>query len=109
MNYPQSTIWLIILGLGIGTFLFRFSFFGIIGNRPLPAWFERHLRYVGIAVMPAIVTPLVVWPTATGGELDAPRLIAALAAFGVGIWQRSVIWSVLVGFATLYSALYLLG
>ena len=109
MIYSQTTIWLIILCLGIGTFLFRFSFFGIIGNRPLPAWFERHLRYVGISVMPAIVAPLVMWPAATGGELDAPRLIAAIAAFAVGIWRKSVVWAALVGFGVLYLGLYLTG
>ncbi len=107
MMYSQPTIWLIIALLGLGTYLIRFSFLGLIGDREMPEWFLRHLRYVAVGVMPAIVAPLVVWPEATGGVLDAPRLIAAIAAFAVGIWTRSVIWSVLVGFGTLFAGLYL--
>ena len=63
-------VWGIIGVLGVGTFLIRFSFLGILGNRPLPAWVLRHLRYTGVAVLPGLVAPLVIWPAATGGAPD---------------------------------------
>ena len=56
-----------ILLLGLGTYLIRFSFIGLVGDRQLPPSAMRMLRYVPVAVMPGLVAPLVVWPQATGG------------------------------------------
>ena len=36
MNYSTAEIWAIITLMGIGTFLIRFSFLGLIGDRPMP-------------------------------------------------------------------------
>ena len=102
-------IWTIIFFLGLGTYLISFSFLGIIGDRELPTWFTQHLNYVGVAVMPGLIVPFLVWPEATGGALDAPRLLAALAAFTVGIWRRSALWSVVAGITTLYAVMYVVG
>ena len=102
-------IWTIIFFLGIGTYLIRFSFLGMIGDRVLPAWFTQHLNYVGVAVMPGLIVPFLIGTEATGGALDAPRLLAAVAAFAVGIWRRSALWSVVAGISTLYAMMYLIG
>ncbi|MEM6477504.1 MAG: AzlD domain-containing protein, partial [Pseudomonadota bacterium] len=72
------TIWAIIVGLGLGSFLLRFSFLGLIGDRNLPPWVLRHLRYTAVAVLPGLVAPAVIWPAATGGDPDPARLSAAL-------------------------------
>ncbi|APX89566.1 hypothetical protein BV394_07435 [Brevirhabdus pacifica] len=109
MNYSDATIWLIIVALGSGTFLIRFSFLGLIGNRRLPDWALRHLRYTAVAVMPGLVAPLVVWPQATGGATDLPRILAAAATLGVGLTTRNVLASITAGAATLYTMLWLLG
>ena len=76
-------IWIIIFFLGIGTYLIRFSFLGLVGDRQLPKWFIQHLNFVGVAVMPGLIIPFLVWPDATGGTLDAPRLLAAIAALAL--------------------------
>ena len=102
-------LWTVIIGLGIGTYLIRFSFIGIVGNRPLPEWALRHLRSVAVAVMPGLIAPLVVWPPATGGEPDAARLLAALAAFVIGIGFNSVLGAVFGGMGVLYLVQFLLG
>ena len=102
-------IWLTIFFLGLGTFLLRFSFIGLIGDRELPKWMTDHLRYVPVAVMPGLIAPLTVWPAATGGDLDPARLIAAATALLIGAVFRSLIWAVFGGMATLYLMLYLLG
>lgn len=98
--------WVLTVLLGIGTFLIRFSFLGLLGGRQLPDWALLHLKYVGVAVFPALFMPLVIWPEATGGEPDAIRLIAALAAFVIGL-RFGVIWSILAGMGTLCAAQYL--
>lgn len=105
----MSQIWTVILGLGLTTFLLRFSFLGLIGDRELPPWALRLLRYVPVAVMPGLVAPLVVWPAATGGAPDPARLIAAAVALGLGAWTRSVLGAILGGMAALYLALWAIG
>ncbi len=104
-----ATTWFIIFALGIGTFALRFVFIGIIGDRDLPPWVLRHLRYTAVAVLPGLVAPLVLWPAATNGQPDAPRLAAALVTLGVGYLTKNVIYAILGGAATLYLGLYLIG
>ena len=62
-----ARIWVVMVAVGIGTYFIRYSFLGLVGDRPLPEWLLRALRYVPVAVMPALVAPLVVWPAATEG------------------------------------------
>lgn len=102
----DSAFWTLTLCLGLGTFLIRFSFLGLMGGKDLPRWMLIHLKYVGTAVFPALVTPLVLWPDATGGETDPNRLIAAAAAFVVG-FRISVVWAIIAGMGTLYALQYL--
>lgn len=97
MNYSTAEIWLIICLIGIGTFLIRFSFLGLIGNRDLPEWALRHLRYTPVAVLPGLVAPLVVWPSSNGGELSAVWLAASLAAFAAGLWRKNIYVAIVVG------------
>lgn len=102
-------LWLVIFTVGIGTYLIRFSFIGIMGDKPLPSWLVRMLRYVPVAVLPALATPLVIWPAATGGETDPARILAAATALAVGAWRRNVILSVVAGQAVLFLMLWILG
>lgn len=108
-DYSQGEIWLIIALLGLGTFAIRFSFLGLLGNRELSPWLLRHLRYTAVAILPAMVTPLVLWPEATGGETDPARLIAALVVLVVGYVTRGPIWAMVGGVATLAGLSWLLG
>ncbi len=105
----KTELWLVIIGLGVGSFAMRFVFLGLIGDRPLPEWVLRHLRYTSVAILPGLVAPLVLWPSATNGVTDAPRLIAALATLCTGLFTRSVILAILAGVISLYTALYLIG
>lgn len=107
-SIPDLTIWFIILTLGVGTFLIRWSFLGALGNRDLPSWVMRMLRYTPVAVLPALVAPLVTWPAATGGAPDPARMAAAAATLAVGIVTRNVIAAIAAGAATLFGLLYLL-
>ncbi|NCQ23006.1 MAG: AzlD domain-containing protein [Rhodobacteraceae bacterium CG17_big_fil_post_rev_8_21_14_2_50_63_15] len=103
----KTSLWTVIVLLGLGSFGLRFVFTGLIGNRPLPIWLLRHLRYTAVAVLPGLVAPLVVWPAATGGALDAPRLIAALVTLVTGYFLKNVILAIVLGALTLYGGLAL--
>ena len=101
-------IWLTVIMLGIGTYIIRYSFIGFVGDRELPEWLTRHLRYVPAAVMPGLIAPLTVWPEATGGDPDPARLIAATTALLIGGIFRSVLGAIFGGMGMLYLMLYLL-
>jgi branched-subunit amino acid transport protein len=108
-GYSDLTTWALIVALGIGTFGLRFSFLGLVGDRELPAWLLRHLRYTAVAVLPGLVAPLVLWPQATGGDPDPARLSAAAVTLVLGIALKNVILSILAGGATLYLVQYVAG
>jgi branched-subunit amino acid transport protein len=107
MSLGAGQIWTIIVLLGIGTYLIRFSFLGIIGSRPLPPLVLRLLRYTPVAVIPGLVAPQVLWPAATGGSPDPARMLAALVTLGVGWWTRSFFPAMAAGAATLFAGLLL--
>lgn len=109
MSYSHAAVWALILAIGLGTFLIRFSFLGLIGQRRMPEWVLRHLRYTPVAVIPGLIAPLVAWPAATGGEPDAARLIAAATAALTGYLTRSLMLAILAGMGSLYAGLALLG
>jgi branched-subunit amino acid transport protein len=102
----MSEIWIVILALAVGTFLIRFSFLGLVGDRALPEWVLRHLRYAPVAVIPGLVAPLVLWPQATGGDPDLPRLLAAMTTLVVGLWWKNVLGAICVGAFVLYSLMW---
>ncbi|MEM1386251.1 MAG: AzlD domain-containing protein [Pseudomonadota bacterium] len=107
MTFSDTTIWFIIVVLGLGTYAIRFSFLGLIGDQKLPDWLLRHLRYTPVALIPGLVAPLVIWPTATDGVLDFPRLSAAIVTGLVGYFTKSLFIAVIAGGATLYALLNL--
>ncbi len=109
MSMDHSVVWIVIVSLAVGSFLIRFSFLGFIGDRPMPEWVLRHLRYTPVAVLPGLVAPLVLWPAATAGMPDPARLAAALVTLSVGYFSRNVLAAILSGAATLYALLFLLG
>ncbi len=104
-----TTMWIVIAGLAVGSFALRFTFIGLVGDRPMPAWLLRHLRYTAVAIIPALIAPLVAWPTATDGQPDTPRMAAAAVTLAVGVLTKNVIAAIFSGAVTLYGLLYLLG
>lgn len=110
MNLPSDpVIWFVIIALGAGTYLIRWSFLGVVGNRDLPDWVIRLLRYTPVAVLPALVTPLVVWPAATDSEPDPARLSAAAVTVAVGLLTKNVTLAIIGGAVTLFGMLHFLG
>ncbi len=104
----STTLWTVILALGFGSFALRFVFLGFVGNRPLPGWLLRHLRYTAVAVLPALIAPLILWPAANNGEPDPTRLIAATVTFAVGFATRNVIAAMICGALVMLASGYIL-
>ncbi|MEL6621024.1 MAG: AzlD domain-containing protein [Pseudomonadota bacterium] len=103
-----GTLWLVIILLGIGSFLLRFTFIGFVGNRPLPPWLLRHLRYTAVAILPALCAPLVVY-SGEGGSTDPTRLAAAIVTVGAGMATRNVFAAIGAGAFALFVLVYVIG
>nr|WP_319248371.1 AzlD domain-containing protein [uncultured Celeribacter sp.] len=102
IDMSSTEIWIIIVAMAIGTFLIRFSFLGLVGDRPLPEWLLRLLRYTPVAVLPAVVAPMLLGPAAQ--THDPLRLISATATIVVGVWTRNVLWAILTGLGIFFGA-----
>ena len=72
----------IIFAIGIGTYLIRLSFVGIVGDRAMPDWALVPLRFVAPSVLAALAAPAVLL---SDGALALdpstnPRAIAGVVA-----------------------------
>lgn len=103
----DRSLWIVIVALGIGTFLFRFSFLGFVRADGLSPLVLRLLRYTPVAVLPGLVAPSILWPPATGGDPDPARLAAAFVTLTVGVATRNVLASVVAGGLTLAAGLFI--
>lgn len=99
-------MWGAVIVIGLGTYLTRLSFIGAFGERKMPAWLERPLRYVAPAVLGAIVLPAVLMPEGSIDILPAsnPRFVAALVASAVAIKWRNISLVIAVGMGSLWLA-----
>lgn len=90
--------WLVVLSIGVGTYLARLSFIGAFSRRDVPRALETPLRYVAPAALAAIAAPAVIAP---GGVVDVTpgnlELVAAAMA-GIVAWRtRSIAVTIVVG------------
>lgn len=94
--------WLVVLAIGVGTFLLRFSFlylFERLGG--VPARVERALRFVPAAVLSALVVPAILAPDDTVAVVGNLRLVAAAVAVVAAVRTGSILWTILAGLAAL--------
>lgn len=93
-----------IVVVGLGTYLERLSFIGIIGEHELPDWVLLPLRYVAPAVFAALIAPAVLLQD---GQLEVlptsnAEPIATALALVVAWRTRNVIATVAAGVAALW-------
>jgi branched-subunit amino acid transport protein len=105
----KSTLWTVIILLGLGSFALRFSFLGLVGDRPMPAWLVRCLRYTAVAILPAMIAPIIAFSNTAGTGPDPSRLAAALVTLVVGATTKNVILALFMGASTLGLSLHFFG
>lgn len=82
----KSDLWLIILGMGIVTYLPKVMPFLFLKNRPLPKFIRRFLQYVIFAILGSLVFPGILTSTNNVYSAVAGGLCAIfLSLFGVNI------------------------
>lgn len=100
-GYSSAEIWAIIVALALGTYLIRLSFLGFVRPEALPPIVLRLLRYTPVAVLPAMVAPLVVWSKPVGGQLDPLQIVTGLVTLAVGWASKNTLWAAGAGGAVL--------
>jgi len=101
-------VWLIMIALGLGTFIIRFSFIALFGKREVPPLLQRGLRLVPASVLFALVVPQILTrDNAVDLSLSNPRLIAGVVA-GMVAWRtKNVVLTILSGMIVLWLMLAL--
>ncbi|MCA9925026.1 MAG: AzlD domain-containing protein [Anaerolineales bacterium] len=96
-------IWLIIIGMGIITYLIRLTPILLLERVGLRDELRQALRFVPAAVLSAIVFPELLMPDGTLDiSLGNERLLAGLLA-GVVAWRtKNVLITIAVGMAALW-------
>lgn len=97
----RPSFWLVTLALGAATYAIRLSFLAWSQNRPFSERVKRLLEFVPVTVLPALIAPVIVFPSAADGGADPARIFAAAVALGVGIVTKSVIAVIVAGIASL--------
>lgn len=98
-----ATLWMTVLGVGLGTYALRVSFILLWQKLRIPAVVHQALAYVPTAVLAALVLPALVRPEGTV-ELapDNLRLLAGALAAAVAWYSRNVLLTLAVGMGALW-------
>ena len=94
-------LWVAILAVGGLNYLSRLSFIAFFANRSMPRWLSRMLKFVPVAMLTALVVPMVMAPGGAVIAGDSARIVAALSAFVVAFFTGSVMWTLVVGMGVL--------
>jgi branched-subunit amino acid transport protein len=98
-----TSIWLLFIAIGLGTFLLRFLFIYLFGKTEMPDWLRRALRFVPAAALAALVFPALTHPA---GYLDLSlhnfRLLAGLGGAIVAWKTSNVLLTILAGMVLLW-------
>lgn len=104
-SYPATTIWLVILVIGAGTFTLRISMIALLGRiERTPPALERVLRFIRPAVLAALVAPAVVLLNGQPTFILPlnPRLVAGVVATLVAWKTSNVLLTIGSGMAVLW-------
>jgi len=101
--------WLVMIVVGILTFLMRLSFVVLAERWQPPEWLTRALRYVPIAVLTAIFIPdMVAQDQTIVNVIVNSRFIAGLAAILIAWRTKNTILTISFGMAIFWGLNWLL-
>jgi branched-subunit amino acid transport protein len=96
-------IWMIMLALGVGTFLIRYSLIGLMGKIHIPPRIERAFRFIPASMLSAlVVSQLASYARSSVSPLTNPYYLAALVACGVAWKTRNTLLTVFMGMIVLW-------
>ena len=100
----------VVAAMALITFAIRYSFFALPADKSFPPWVGRVLAYVPVAVLTAIVVPMVLIPDGEHWSLDWRNAwLAGALASGVIAWRyNKLLVAIVVGFAVFFAWRWLL-
>ena len=105
----MSEIWVVMLSVGVLTFLTRLSFIYLLEKWQPPDVVTRALRFVPVAVLTAIFIPEL---ALKNGELilslENIRLMAGTIAIAVAWRTKSALWTIGVGMISFWALTWLM-
>ena len=102
MQLDATRLWLLMLVIGTGTFLIRFSFIWLLGQGEISPGAQRILRFIPPSVLAAMILPSFVFPHHTGFAVDNPRMWAGAVAAIVAWRSKSMILTIVTGMSALW-------
>lgn len=99
----------VVIAVGLGTYVLRASMFVLGANRPLPARFQAPLAFVGPAAVAALVAGLAFTSAGRVAPRDLPELVAITAGFLVVRRTGNVIHAIAVGMPVVWLAAAIAG
>ncbi len=92
-----------IIGAGAVTLIARAAFIVMPADTLVPGWLTRALKFVGAAVLPALILPDVMFRELASGEFVNVYRIAAAVIAGVVAWRtRSIFTTLAAGMVALW-------
>jgi branched-subunit amino acid transport protein len=96
-------IWILMIVIGLLTFLTRLSFIALLERIKLPETLQRALRLVPLAALSAIIAQeLVYYNDVLNISPLNPRLLAGIIATVVAYITKNVVWTIIAGMAALW-------
>lgn len=96
-------IWILMIVIGLLTFLTRLSFIALLERIKLPETVQRALRLVPLAALSAIIAQeLVYYNDVLNISPLNPRLLAGIIATVVAYITKNVVWTIIAGMAALW-------
>jgi len=101
----------LIAGMAAMTFLVRYGFFALGERITFPPLVHRALGYVPVAVLTAIVVPMVLLPDGAHWQISLrnPWLLGALVTAGIAWKWRHLLGSIAGGMAVFFLYRWLAG
>jgi branched-subunit amino acid transport protein len=96
---------LLVLGMGIVTYLPRWMPLILLSRRPLPEWLRQWLDFIPVAVLSALILPALVM-TGEPRQLAffQPALLVSIPVFIFAWKTRSLAGTVIIGMALFWIA-----
>lgn len=105
----MSKMWVIMLSVGVLTFLTRLSFIYLLDKWQPPDVITRSLRFVPVAVLTAIIIPEIALQNGDLAlSLDNIRLLTGGIAILVAWRTKSALWTIGVGMMSFWALSWLL-
>jgi len=98
-----AKLWLVIALVGASNYLVRLSFIALLANARIPELVRRALRFVAVAMLAALIVPMVLGGAGIGGAVSNPRVPAVVVAAVVAWFKRSTGWTLGAGMLTLWT------